>query len=330
MKGHAKFPANSLAATILLVAVVLGSTALAAAQANSATSGAGTSYLQATMRPTSLTPVFKTLVNFDGTDGTDPNLSPIQATDGNLYAGTALGGEYNHGLLFRMTPSGTSVNPLYSFCGESECPDGSSGSPELLGIDGNLYGETAGGGAFGDGTIFKFTEKGMLTTLHSFDGKDGLDVKHMVQASSGNFYGTTSNGGNLSECNEVGCGTVFEMTPSGKLTTLYDFCSLPDCADGAVLFDALVEGTDGNFYGTTWAGGTGNGGTIFKITPTGTLTSLYSFCVADYPYCGDGSNPIKLALGNDGNFYGTTAYGGGYGEGVGLHDHYKRNADYDL
>ena len=105
------------------------------------------------------------------------------------------------------------------------------------------------------------------------------------------------------------------MTPTGKVSTLYDFCSLSGCADGAVLFDALVQGTDGNFYGTTWAGGSGNGGTIFKITPTGTLTTLYSFCVPDYPFCGDGSNPIKLVLGNDGNFYGTTAYGGGNGEG---------------
>ncbi len=105
------------------------------------------------------------------------------------------------------------------------------------------------------------------------------------------------------------------MTPSGTLTTLYEFCSLPGCADGAVLFDALVQGTDGNFYGTTWGGGGGNGGTVFKITPSGKLTTLYSFCVQYYPYCGDGSNPIKLVLGNDGNFYGTTAYGGSYGEG---------------
>jgi uncharacterized repeat protein (TIGR03803 family) len=151
--------------------------------------------------------------------------------------------------------------------------------------------------------------------LHSFDGTDGMEQKHLVQSSSGNFYGTTSNGGNLSECFGTGCGTVFEMTPSGTLTTLYEFCSLPGCADGAVLFDALVQGTDGNFYGTTWGGGGGNGGTVFKITPSGKLTTLYSFCVQYYPYCGDGSNPIKLVLGNDGNFYGTTAYGGSYGEG---------------
>jgi uncharacterized repeat protein (TIGR03803 family) len=151
--------------------------------------------------------------------------------------------------------------------------------------------------------------------LHSFDEKDGFAIKHLVQGSSGNLYGTTSNGGNLSECDGIGCGTAFKMTLSGTLTTLYDFCSKSDCADGAVLYDALKQGPDGNYYGTTWAGGAGNGGTVFEITPTGELTTLYSFCVINYPFCGDGSNPIVLVLGADGNFYGTTAYGGGNGEG---------------
>jgi uncharacterized repeat protein (TIGR03803 family) len=146
--------------------------------------------------------------------------------------------------------------------------------------------------------------------LLSFDDTDGSGGGSLVQSSDGNFYGTPSYGGNLSECFGIGCGTVFELTPSDTLTTLYKFCSLPGCADGAVLYDALVQGTDGNFYGTTWGGGAGNGGTIFKITPTGTLTTLYSFCVVNYPFCGDGDNPITLVEGTDGNFYGTTASGG--------------------
>jgi uncharacterized repeat protein (TIGR03803 family) len=154
-----------------------------------------------------------------------------------------------------------------------------------------------------------------LSTLHSFDEKDGFAIKHLVQGSSGSLYGTTSNGGNLSECGGIGCGTAFKMTLSGNLTTLYDFCSESDCADGAVLYDALKQSPDGNYYGTTWGGGPANGGTIFKIMPSGALTTLYSFCVKGYPFCGDGSNPISLVLGGDGNFYGTTASGGANGEG---------------
>jgi uncharacterized repeat protein (TIGR03803 family) len=310
MKNQGKFSASSLA----MAALIFGGAALAAAQRDSVASVAKTHYQQETISPKPPAPIFKTLVNFDGTNGANPNLPPIQGTDGNLYGGTAGGGEYGQGLLFKMTPSGT-LTTIYSFCAESGCPDGIGGAPEVLGMDGNFYGSNQNGGAFGDGTIYKVTEKGVLTTLHSFDGTDGLVIKHLVQSSSGNFSGTTSGGGNLGECNGGGCGTVFEMTPSGTLTTLHDFCSLLDCADGAVPFDALVQGADGNFYGTTWAGGAGNGGTVFNITPTGTLTPLYSFCVTDYPFCSDGNNPIKLVLGNDGNFYGTTAYGGGNDEG---------------
>jgi uncharacterized repeat protein (TIGR03803 family) len=303
-----------LVTSLLVTAVMFAGAARAAAQRDSVASVAKTTYQQETISSKPPAPVFKTLVNFDGTNGAGPNLSPIQGTDGNLYGGTGNGGEYGQGVLYKMTPGGT-LTTIYSFCAESGCPDGQGGAPEVLGMDGNFYGSNAYGGAFGDGTIYKVTEKGVLTTLHSFDGMDGDQIKHLIQSSTGNFYGTASNGGNLSDCNDLGCGTVFEMTPTGTITTLHDFCSLADCADGAVLYDALVQGPNGNFYGTTWAGGTGNGGTIFEITPTGTLTTLYSFCVPDYPYCGDGSNPIKLVLGNDGNFYGTTAYGGGNGEG---------------
>jgi uncharacterized repeat protein (TIGR03803 family) len=300
------------ASTVAMAALLVGSLT-AAAQSDSAISGLNHERQEKTYSSSS-TPVFKTLVNFDGTNGTNPGLAPIQGTDGNLYGGTGAGGANGEGVLFKMSLSGA-VTTIYNFCAESGCPDGEGGSPEVLGADGNFYGSNGSGGAFGDGTVYKFSQKGALTTLHSFDGTDGFPIKHLVQGSNGNFYGTASNGGNLSECSSFGCGTVFEMTPSGTLTTLYTFCSQLGCTDGAVLYDALVQGSDGNYYGTTWAGGAGNGGTIFKITPTGTLTTLYSFCVSDYPYCGDGSNPIKLTLGNDGNFYGTTAYGGGNGEG---------------
>ena len=131
-----------------------------------------------------------------------------------------------------------------------------------------------------------------------------------MQASDGNFYGTTWGGGSNS-C-EWGCGTVYKITPEGALTTLYSFCAQPNCTDGINPYASLVQGTDGNFYGTTgWAGAYGYG-TVFKITPAGALTTLYNFCAAGYP-CADGQLPYaSLVQATDGNFYGTTYMGGAY------------------
>jgi uncharacterized repeat protein (TIGR03803 family) len=257
-------------------------------------------------------PIFKTLVNFDGTNGANPDRPPIQGTDGNLY-GTAAGGQNDEGVLFKMTRAGT-LTLLYSFCTEKKCIDG---GPDGLGLgaDGNFYGETAHG-ALNHGAIFKFKGKGTPKILHNFDNTDGTGpTDRMVQVGDGDFYGTTPYGGNLNGCFGNGCGTVFKMTPGGKLTTLYDFCSQTGCTDGAVIYTSLARGNDGDFYGSTWGGGAANAGTVFKITSTGKLTTLYTFCVIYYPFCGDGINPIGPVLGDDGNFYGTTASGGSYGEG---------------
>jgi uncharacterized repeat protein (TIGR03803 family) len=251
-------------------------------------------------------PIFKTLVNFDGTNGTN-GADLIQGPDGNLYGTT--GGGAGAGLLFKMTPAGK-LTPVYNFCSESECADGNGPGDLVLGTDGNFHGGTDFGGAFGFGTLFKITKKGTLTTLYNFDGGDGGSFKYLVQGSGGNFYGTTTNGGNVTECNGNGCGTVFKIAPSGTLTTLYNFCGETGCADGAILFDSLVQGPNGEYYGATWGGGPANAGTLFAITREGTLATLYSFCAVNYPFCADGINPITLVWGGDGNFYGTTASGG--------------------
>ena len=106
----------------------------------------------------------------------------------------------------------------------------------------------------------------------------------MIHDSKGNFYGTTSDGG------ENDAGTVFKLTPSGTLTTLYSFCSQSNCADGVEPRAGLIQDSDGNFYGTTFTGGNENDdGTVFKLTPSGTLTTLYSFC--SQSGCSDGSLP---------------------------------------
>ena len=117
-------------------------------------------------------------------------------------------------------------------------------------------------------------------TLHNFAGRDGQGPDgRFIQARDGNFYGTTAKGGiNNGNCNDPrGCGTVFKMTASGGLTTLYSFCSQSQCFDGWSPTSGLVQASDGNFYGTTINGGTRGVGTVFKITPAGTLTTLYSF-----------------------------------------------------
>ncbi|MGO9517968.1 MAG: choice-of-anchor tandem repeat GloVer-containing protein, partial [Candidatus Korobacteraceae bacterium] len=145
-----------------------------------------------------------------------------------------------------------------------------------------------------------------LTTLHSFDSTDGAyPFAGLFQASDGNFYGTTYNGGANNE------GTVFKITPSGTLVWVYSFCSKTNCPDGALPVGGLIQYTDGSLYGTAGYGGANNRGTVFKITLSGTLTTLYSFC--NLEACADGSQPYAgLILGSDGNFYGTTLFGGKY------------------
>ena len=303
MKSQGKFPASRLIRAALVAAVMFGGAALGVAQTDSILS-------------TPPTTIFKTLVNFSGANGANPGRPPIQGTDGNLYGTTSNGGANGKGLLFKMTPKGV-LTPLYSFCPETGCADGSTPGALALGADGNFYGVTGGGGEFGYGTVFKFTGSGAPITLHSFDNTDGRSPgDRMVQIGDGNFYGTTFYGGNLKECVDIGggCGTVFEITPSGTLTTLYDFCGKPNCADGAVIFNSLAL-DNGNFYGATWGGGPADGGTIFTITAKGKLSTLYSFC-DDYPFCSDGNNPVGPVLGSDGNFYGTTEQGGANNAGA--------------
>ena len=204
-------------------------------------------------------------------DGANPYTGLVQATDGNFYGTTCLGGAKNGGTVFKITPGGT-LTTLYSFCSQTGCTDGSYPYSGLIqATDGSFYGTTEYNGASGHGTVFKITAAGKLTTLHSFNGTDGAnpDVR-VMQGSDGNFYGTTRVGG------ANNAGTVFEITPGGTLTTLYSFCSQSGCTDGSLPQGALLEGTDGNLYGTTTYGGayttgctqwTKNGcGTVFRLS----------------------------------------------------------------
>ncbi len=255
-----------------------------------------------------------TLLNFDGTDGDSAESPLIQGTDGNLYGTTYGGGVYDQGTMFKVTAGGT-LTTLYSFCSEVNCTDGAEPLAGLVqGTDGNFYGTASSGGTYGQGTVFKVTSEGVLTTLYSFCSQtncaDGAEpLAGLVQATNGNFYGTTWDGG------ASGAGTVFAITPAGQLTTLYSFCSQTNCADGANSYAVLVQATNGNFYGTTWDGGASYAGTVFEITPAGQLTTLYSFC--SQANCADGEGPpAGLVQATNGNFYGTTNYGGANGAGT--------------
>jgi len=296
MKGQRRFPARSLAIGSLIAVSILASALLASAQAGSAPSIA------------SLTIPFTTLVNFNGTNGANSQASFVEGRDGYLYGTTPDGGANNAGVLFKMTPGGT-LTTLYSFCAEAGCTDGSGPGGLTLGRDGNIYGLTGGGGTFGYGTVFKFTGAASPITLHNFDGTDGSGGGYLVQASDGKFYGTTAYGANFFECLSNGCGTIFEMTPSGTLTTLHAFCSELACADGAILYEYLALGPGGNYYGATFGGGTANCGTVFNVTPKGELTTIYTFGLQFYPFCN--GNPVGLVLGTEGNFYGVTLGGQG-------------------
>ena len=153
-----------------------------------------------------------------------------------------------------------------------------------------------------------------FTTLVVFDQTNGgSPAGSLIQGLDGNFYGTTNFGGNNNCGWAGGCGTLFRITPSGTLTTLYEFCSQPQCSDGVFPNAALVLTSSGDFYGTTAGDGEHNDGTVFKIS-RGALTTLYSFC--SLPKCADGYGPGQLMQAVDGNFYGTTIEFGAYSYGT--------------
>jgi uncharacterized repeat protein (TIGR03803 family) len=199
-----------------------------------------------------------------------------------------------------ITASGQTFTSLASF-------DYTNGARPYLaslvqGTDGNFYGTTSVGGANGPyGSVFKITPAGVLTTVHSFDGSaDGaFPSAGLLLATDGNSYGTTEVGGSQY------AGTIFQMSPAGTFTALYSFCALSSCSDGGQPDAALIQGRDGNFYGTAQIYGANGAGTVFKITPKGALTTLYNFCLQTN--CADGAHPnASLIQSTDGNFYGTT------------------------
>jgi uncharacterized repeat protein (TIGR03803 family) len=238
----------------------------------------------------------------------DGNL--VMGTDGNLYGTTSVGGPGFVGVFYKLTLAGA-VTVLHAF--GSSATDGAHPTGALIeGTDGNFYGITNSGGAHdiesgGDGTVFKIAPDGTESVLYSFGGTTGdgkSPIAGLVQGTDGNFYGVTSAGGSS------GYGAVFSVSPAGSEAVLYSFVSsyglfvreVPSLVQGGT----LIQANDGNFYLTTEAGGTSNNGTVFRITPQGSGSVLYSFGSLST----DGVDPGPLLQGSDGNLYGTTAAGG--------------------
>lgn len=231
-------------------------------------------------------------------DGSLPESSPIQASDGNFYGTTTGTGEAS--TIYKYTPAGA-FSTLYNF---SSAQGQFAQAPLIEGTDGNLYGTAEYAGANGCGTIFKFSKSGTLLWDYSFTcGAGGFGPSApLLQASDGNFYGTTNSGGNAQ-----GCGLVFKLDQFGNVSTLYVFQNgLDGC--GAT---GIMQATDGNFYGTTVDGGTNNVGTLYRLSLTGAHTVLYSFAslTGDIP-------PWPPMQDTNGQLYGVTYVGGTFNYGT--------------
>ena len=196
-----------------------------------------------------------TLASFNGANGSHPVAGLVRVSDGNFYGTTTLGGSNNLGTVFRVTTNGL-LTTLVSFSGSN----GNGPFAALVqGSDGNFYGTTAGGGPGGGGTVFKMTPTGGLTTLYSFNETIGANPPGaLLEGTNGIFYGTTEYTGILSGGPGLGFGGAFKMTSAGALTALFAF----NGANGSYCVGGLLQGADGNFYGTTAGGGPGGGGTV--------------------------------------------------------------------
>jgi uncharacterized repeat protein (TIGR03803 family) len=236
--------------------------------------------------------ILTVLCSFDGTNGANPYAGLTLASDGNLYGTTCYGGSNNSGTVYRLTPGGA-LTSLYSFL--LGLPEGDNPWAGLVqGTDGNLYGVNYFGGVTNClGGVFRITTGGVLTPLVTFDGSTGgCSQSGLIQATDGSLYGSTQTKG------------LFRLSLAGTFTPL-----APSSTNGSI--SPLLQAANGKFYGTTCNGGLFGKGSVFEMTPGGTLTTLVSF---------DGTNGASpyagLIQGSDGALYGTTESGGLNGAGT--------------
>jgi uncharacterized repeat protein (TIGR03803 family) len=237
----------------------------------------------------------KVLHSFDDTDGAFPNSGLTLGTDGNLYGTTSVGG-LGFGTVFRITTGGT-FKVLHSFDGISDGEE--PNAPPIQGPDGDFYGTTSNGGGEVFGTVYKMTPSGSMKVLFTFDGSVRYP-EALTLGTDGNFYGTALGGSGLNAN-----GFVFKISPNGKFAVLHSF----NLTDGQRPMGAIIQASDGNFYGTTEKGGAGGFGAVYQMTPAGTLTDIHSFNEDGF-----GLLPVAgLVQATDGKFYGVAGNDIGHG-----------------
>lgn len=269
-----------------------------------------------------LTPggVFTSLLSFNGTNGSGPAGALTLGSNGVFYGTTAAGGISNWGTIFLVTTNGALTN-LYSFTGSNSpnqgaapgvamVPDGTGnlfGTANFGGLTNTLYLNVSTPLGNGYGTLFQLAANGAVTVPFVFGGTNGAHPSGgLVPAKDGNFYGTTTWGGNGLTATFAGYGTVYRLGPNGTFTNLYKFTG---GGDGGFVYAGLAQGADGYLYGAAFAGGSQGYGTLFKISTNGNFVLLHNFTFTD-----NGSPYGGLLKGSDGNFYGT-AYGAYVGNG---------------
>ncbi len=267
-------------------------------------------------------------------DGLNPTAGLLQGLDGNFYGTTPAGGSAGQGTVFEITTQGEKI--LHSFGDGSVTHDGAVPQVGLVqDAQGNFYGTTSSGGTSNQGTVYKIDAQGNVSILYSFSqatavsyssgaaysisGSGGYDPNsRLLVGSDGNLYGTTAS----SSC---GYGALYKISPQGRETVLHYFGDGTVTNDGKELppgntstaagENELIQGSDGNIYGTTSAGGAAGEGTFFEMTLAGQVTILHSF--GDGSVTNDGAVPTAGVIqGQDGSFYGTTSAGGEIGLGT--------------
>jgi len=223
----------------------------------------GGAYMYGTVFKITAEGAFTSLYSFDGLEAANPAAGLTLGTDGQFYGTTESGGNYGDGAVFRISPKGrlTILTVLHGFDGSQ--PHGTL----LLANDGDLYGTAFYGGnlncnaPLGCGTVFRVTSRGILKSLHRFNGSNGsLPMAGLIQATDGNLYGVTELGGSSSNCSQ-GCGTILSINNENTLTTLYNF----DLVGGYQPLGNLLQSTNGHLYGTTGSGGSLDDGTVFML-----------------------------------------------------------------
>jgi uncharacterized repeat protein (TIGR03803 family) len=247
----------------------------------------------------------RNLIVFTGLNGISPTAGVIEDSAGNLYGTTIEGGPSAEGTVFKFSKFGHQKT-LYGFGPQ---PDGGLPFSPLLGDEaGSLYGTTLSGGVSGFGTVFEVGKSGKETILYQFLG--GMEGEHpnagLIRDRQGNLYGTTV--GTTGIYPPFYYGTIFKLDPAGTETLLYSFTG---GADGGFPYGGLVQDDKGNLYGTTYAGGSFNHGTVFRLDVKGNLTTLHHFTGGK-----DGSSPYAGLLIHSGRLYGTAANGGAFNFGT--------------